>query len=303
MRRREFIKIGGLGAVASGVIPTVLLAGRDCDLTTDDILGPYWDENHPYRTILAHADEPGERIYISGTVKTNGCHNPISNAIIDVWHANDDGCYTLFQECEIGNPTEDPYNLRGQMVTNQSGEYAFETIWPGYYADRPRHFHYKVTTPEGLELITQCYFESDPEIDDQFIETHPGLIIPLENSESGLYGTFNIVMDEDGPQVGIDDPKTIVPSKPFLKNNYPNPFNNTTNFEFGIFKKGHVSIAIYNVQGQWVTNLVDDVLSPGIQTLEWRGKDSFGNQVASGNYLLVMKSATFTISNKIVLVK
>ena len=303
MRRREFIRIGALGSVAAGIVPGALIKGRDCGLTTSDILGPYWDENHPHRTLLAHADEPGERIYISGTVKYNDCHSPIPNATVDVWHANDDGCYTLFQECETGNPDEDPYNLRGQMITNQNGEYAFESIWPGYYAGRPRHFHFKVTTPGGIELITQCYFESDPELDDQFVETHSGLIINLEDGESGLYGTFNIVMDENGTQVGINDSKLISPSIPFLKNNYPNPFNNSTNFEFGIFNKAHVFISIYNVKGEWVTNLVDDIVYPGIQTLQWSGKDTFGEQLPSGNYLLLMQAGTFTISKKFVLVK
>ena len=69
MKRRTFIKTGILGAFATGITPGSLLKGRDCDTTSLDILGPYWAEDHPYRTVLANLEEPGTRVFISGTVK------------------------------------------------------------------------------------------------------------------------------------------------------------------------------------------------------------------------------------------
>ena len=303
MKRREFIKIGTLSTLATGAVPSALLGSRDCDLTSADILGPYWNENHPYRTILAHVDEPGTRIFISGIVTANDCEIPIENAIVDVWHANDDGCYTIFQECDGGNPENDPYNLRGQMLTNQNGEYAFESIWPGHYGNRPKHFHYKITTPDGLEHVTQCYFVGDPQINEAWEEQHAGRIIPLEEGENGLYGIFDIVMDEEGEQVGVNDPQTPIPNKPFLNNNYPNPFNNSTQIEFGISRSGYVSLTIYDVTGKWITNLANDLMSPGTHILNWNGSDAFGKSVPSGSYLVVLKSGGFTGSKKIMLLK
>ncbi|MBT3848704.1 MAG: T9SS type A sorting domain-containing protein [Candidatus Marinimicrobia bacterium] len=302
MKRREFIKLSALGSIATGMMPTTLLASR-CDLTSADILGPFWDENHPYRTLLAHADEPGTRIFISGTVTTDDCEIPIQDAIVDVWHANDVGCYTVFQECDTGNPDDDPYNLTGQMITNENGEYAFESIWPGYYGGRPKHFHYKITTPAGLEHVTQCYFEGDSQIDEDWEEQHAGRIIPLEESENGLIGVFDIAMDEEGTETGLGDPHTPIPAKPFLNNNYPNPFNNSTQIEFGISKVGYVNLTIYDVSGKWVTNLVDKRLSPGAHRFSWNGTDIFGKNVPSGSYLVVMKSGGFTSSKKIMLLK
>ncbi len=303
MKRRDFIKTGLMSTTAVSIVPTALLSRQDCNITNSDILGPFWDENHPYRTLLAHVDEPGTRIFISGTVKANNCEIPIHNVIVDVWHANDDGCYTVFQECDTGNPDEDPYNLRGQILTNENGEYAFESIWPGYYTGRPRHFHYKITTPNGLELVTQCYFEADPLVDDSWTENHLGLVIPLEESENGLYGVFDIVMDEAGMQIGVDDAHAPIPKQPFLNNNYPNPFNNSTQIEFGISKSGYVSLTIYDVTGKWITNLADGSLSSGTHFLTWNGTDALGKSVPSGSYLVVMKSGGFTSSKKIMLLK
>jgi len=303
MKRRDFIKTGIMGTTAVSVAPTALLSRLDCNVTNNDILGPYWVENHPYRAILANIDEPGTRIYITGTVKANNCQTPIQNAIVDVWHANDDGCYTIFQECDSGNTNEDPYNLRGQMLTNENGEYAFESIWPGYYPGRPRHFHYKITTPDNLELVTQCYFLIDPEADESWIANHPGLVIPLEEGTDGLYGNFDIVMDEEDIEIEGDEHRYLVPQEPYLNKIFPNPFNSSTQIEFGISKFEHVSINIYDVTGRWIINIVDLKMLPGIHKLSWNGQNSRGNQVPSGNYLLVMSSSRLTCSRKIMYMK
>ena len=303
MKRRNFIKTGIISTAALSFTPTTLLKSQNCPLTQNDILGPYWTENHPNRTHLANADEPGTRIFISGTVKTNDCETPIENAIVDVWHANDNGCYTLFMECDTGNTDDDPYNLRGQMLTNENGEYAFETIWPGYYAGRPKHFHYKITTPGGRELITQCYFEGDSQIDSQWEEDRQGLIIPLDESGNNLYGLFDIVMDEEPTQVGTQNEKTYLPEKPILYSADPNPFNHSTQIKFSVSDPGHMSVGIYDVSGKWVTSILENQISPGFHTFNWNGIDTLGNPVSSGAYLIVMKFGSHTISKKISLLK
>jgi hypothetical protein len=189
------------------------------------------------------------------------------------------------------------------MLTNENGEYAFESIWPGYYTGRPRHFHYKITTPENLELVTQCYFIIDPEVDDSWIANHPGLVIHLEQGVGGLYGNFDIVMDEESSDVNADEHQSMIPLEPYLNNNFPNPFNSSTQIEFGITKIEHVSISIYDVTGKWIINIVDKKMLPGTHTLRWNGKNTLGNYVPSGNYLLVMSSSSLTRSRIILYLK
>ena len=125
--------MGIFGSFGIGAFHNPYLFGRDCIPTHPDILGPYWSENHPYRSILANSEEPGTRIFISGTVTSNDCETPICNAIVDVWHANDEGCYTVFQDCESGNSDGDEHNLRGIIITDENGYYAFESILPGKF--------------------------------------------------------------------------------------------------------------------------------------------------------------------------
>ena len=53
--RTEFIVKGGVLAGATVLLPTLVL-GQDCNLTSDDILGPYFIEGAPIRTVIAHAE-------------------------------------------------------------------------------------------------------------------------------------------------------------------------------------------------------------------------------------------------------
>jgi len=279
------------------------LSGRDCVPTHPDILGPYWSQNHPQRTVLANSDEPGTRIIISGVVTANDCETPIQNALVDVWHANYEGCYTIFQECESGNSENDPYNLRGIIITDENGYYAFETIWPGYYSGRPRHFHYKITTPSGQELVTQCYFEIDPYIDEEWQENHPGLVIPLEEIENGLIGTFDIIIDEEASEVSINSISYFDLKGFTLDMTFPNPFNNLISIDFTINNPGYVDIGIYDINGKWVINLIGKKMHQGKHSITWDGRNMIGKLVASGTYLLNMKFGNSFQTKKIKFVK
>ena len=72
---------------------------------------------------MAHEDEPGQRLFISGTVKQNDCELTTSGAIIEIWQANDDGCYGIIEDCNTGNPENDYFNLRGKFFSDINGDY------------------------------------------------------------------------------------------------------------------------------------------------------------------------------------
>ena len=193
--RKDFIIKSGIVAGTTVLIPKIVL-GQECYLTTEDILGPYFIENSPIRTVIAHPEEPGQRLFISGRILQNDCETPISGAIIEVWHANDVGCYSINLDCDTGNPGNDSYNLRGKMFSNIDGYYAFETILPGYYAGRPRHIHIKITTPDDQVLVSQIYFESDLLCDtDPWCQDAEDRIVALEENNLGLHGELNFNMD------------------------------------------------------------------------------------------------------------
>jgi protocatechuate 3,4-dioxygenase beta subunit len=75
---------------------------------------------------------------------------PIARALIDVWHADDRGAY------DTGG-----FRLRGHQFTDDQGRYRLETIVPGIYVGRTRHYHVKVQAPNRPVLTTQLYFPGE----------------------------------------------------------------------------------------------------------------------------------------------
>ncbi|MBC8311976.1 MAG: T9SS type A sorting domain-containing protein [Candidatus Marinimicrobia bacterium] len=192
--RGKFIYYGAVGTLAA-TIPSRLIA-QVCDLTTADIAGPFYEPGSPIRTQIAHPDEPGTRLFMSGQVKGIDCQ-PLQNAMVEVWQADDDGCYSIFNICDNG-AIEDEFKLRGTIMTNAEGYYGYETILPANYANRPRHIHYKITAPDGTSLITQLYFENDPLCEtDPWCSGAEDRIVLLSEEGEILSGQFDITLDTD----------------------------------------------------------------------------------------------------------
>ena len=83
-----------------------------------------------------------------------------------------------------------------------------------------------------------------------------------------------------------------------LYQNYPNPFSPSTIIEYRIKKAGLVSIKVYNLLGSVVASLVDERKAPGIYSVRWTP-----NNLTSGVYFYQMKSGTFTVTKKLVIIK
>ncbi len=90
----------------------------------------------------------------------------------------------------------------------------------------------------------------------------------------------------------------VLPAKYALAQNYPNPFNPRTNLRFELEKAGHVRLVVYNVLGQEVTTLVDEVLEKGPHDVVWDA-----THCASGIYFYKLSAGDFTATKKMVLVR
>ena len=70
-----------------------------------------------------------------------------------------------------------------------------------------------------------------------------------------------------------------------LDPNYPNPFNRRTRISYRLATPGPVRLDIYNLLGQPLRTLVDEVQVPGSYHVEWDARDRRGSPVATGIYL------------------
>jgi hypothetical protein len=85
--------------------------------------------------------------------------------------------------------------------------------------------------------------------------------------------------------------------------NYPNPFNPETTIRYTVKQSGKVQVMIYDMKGKLVNKLVDNEVERGSHTAVWNGKDFQDQTQPSGIYFVQLKSADFTLSRKIMLMK
>ncbi len=98
------------------------------------------------------------------------------------------------------------------------------------------------------------------------------------------------------------DIKTV-PLTYALHQNFPNPFNPTTDIMFDIPKDGFVNLTIYNLTGQKVKTLVSRELNGGYHEVRWNGTNEHGAAVATGVYFYRLEAGSYQATKKMVLLK
>ena len=88
-----------------------------------------------------------------------------------------------------------------------------------------------------------------------------------------------------------------------LTQNFPNPFNPTTTISLALPYVCHVILNIYNISGQRVKTLVDEVRPAGNYSIVWDGTNDAGNRVTSGLYIYRIETDGFSQSKKLMLMK
>ena len=122
-----------------------------CTRTAEETAGPFYFEVDRVRSDIREGrDGAPLRLGVRVRDLANGC-DPISNAVVDVWHCDATGSYS-----EPGETY-----LRGLQVTNRDGVVEFTTVYPGWYPGRTVHIHAKVHLDKRTVLTTQFYFDDD----------------------------------------------------------------------------------------------------------------------------------------------
>ena len=175
------------------------------------IEGPYYKPGAPESTSEAtlpmRDGEAGTPLLFQGTV-TDLAGAPLDGALVELWHADDDGYYSQFA------PGIPEWNLRGQIRTAADGRYAFRTIQPapyqiptdgstgafvdaaGWHPWRPAHLHLKVSAPGRQLVTTQLYFDGgDYVADDVAQAVKPELVLRPTPAASGHEVTYDFPLD------------------------------------------------------------------------------------------------------------
>lgn len=173
-RRQEFILLSDvLGASMQTIAVNNPAAG---DATEATVFGPFFLETAP--EIPKGGDiaggAAGQPAWVEGTV-TDTQGNPIPNARIEVWEADEDGFYDVqYDDARVAG--------RAHLYSDQDGNYAFWGLTPTPYPIphdgpvgamlaatnrspvRASHLHFMVTASGCRTLVTHIFVEGDPQL-------------------------------------------------------------------------------------------------------------------------------------------
>jgi len=92
-------------------------------------------------------------------------------------------------------------------------------------------------------------------------------------------------------------------ARTILLPNHPNPFNPETTIKFSLQQSGSVKLEIYDIKGLLIRTLVNDQLGSGPHQVVWRGRNRFGEGVASGTYFYRLTTGGAVQTRKMLLLK
>jgi len=200
------------------------------------------------------------------------------------------------------NDEKNEVSFEGEIVIAVT----FEVIIDGEVVS-PFNFNTPVvmTLPYKRELLEEL--DIDP--------MNLGLYYVNESGELIQEGISDIVVDPDANTITGNiahfsdiamvprEVQTVVeevtqPSAFTLSQNFPNPFNPTTTIEYFLPQKGFVTLSIYNVSGQAVNVLKDEIQPAGNHSVTWSAMG-----IPTGLYFCTLKANGISETRKMVLVK
>jgi len=92
--------------------------------------------------------------------------------------------------------------------------------------------------------------------------------------------------------------KNSIPAKFNLNQNYPNPFNPKTVISFSLPKESNVSLAVYDILGNKVENLINGRMEQGDHEISWNARN-----FSSGIYFYTLKTDEKSFTKKMILAK
>ncbi len=267
----------------------------------NDILAPYWDD----LTIEYYGD-----IYFYS--------NDVDTAIITwdgVASAQDNSQYTF--QIILTAPDNIVFQYNSMSPANrEGGSIGIE--------NRTATIGLEVARNEAYvedELAVEFYLGDSNSLDwlqigseTGIIEADSDMLIPITldatGLDDGLYSAvlriltndYNMLVNEIPLDmyvgiVDINQPEAL-PGEFKLDSVYPNPFNAETMISFNLARQGRVSLDIYNVMGQNVETLCNDIMNAGEHSVIWNA-----SVYSSGIYFIRLSDGVISRSERVTLIK
>jgi hypothetical protein len=89
----------------------------------------------------------------------------------------------------------------------------------------------------------------------------------------------------------------------FKFENYPNPFQLSTNISYSLEKQTKVVLSIYDIFGNLLKILVNDIQETGNYVVKWDGTNAIVKKVSTGNYYCQFLANNSEVTKQIIIIK
>jgi protocatechuate 3,4-dioxygenase beta subunit len=172
----------GQGDASLRLEPTPAVGENDLEITPQETIGPAFEPNSPIKSNFRESGITGEPVILTGFVLDRK-GKPIKGALLDFWHADADGQYDFTG-----------FRCRGHQFSEVNGRYELQTILPGIYPGRTRHYHVRLQVAPGPILTTQLYFPGEPRNNSDLLFCRD-LVLNIRDTNPGRLANFNFVLE------------------------------------------------------------------------------------------------------------
>jgi subtilisin-like proprotein convertase family protein len=216
-------------------------------------------------------------------------------------------------------PDNDATGVSSTVEVTMSGEVTSVRAFVGITHTYQGDLRVQLTSPSGTTVVLHDRSGSSA---DNILGWYPDDLGPAGNLDAFLgeemQGAWRLtVSDHAGWDTGTLDEWCVnigysggtttaadgLPTVLSLGRNFPNPFNPQTTIDFAVPRAGRVSLAVFDLRGRRVAELVNGDLVAGHHEVTWRGQDDTGRQVASGTYFYRLTADGEARTGKMLLVK
>lgn len=213
----------------------------------------------------------------------NEGHNNVMLNSVDCYHSAIDvfGSADLYAEFEAWNPAAGDW-------------YADAADWDGVVSGMDFHPVRVSVGHNGLPISEQAFkfTFSDGTVSWYRYAYYETAVVPFDFDNTGSYSHFTVWSRDTAVEPGAQ------PVSFELSQNFPNPFNPTTEISFSLANNTQVNLSVFNLNGQRIATLVDGGLNAGSHSVTF---DASG--LSSGVYFYTLQANGATETRKMVLTK
>jgi hypothetical protein len=261
------------------------IVGKSCEINQDNLIIKTWDYDNQLLSSKSYALPENnvfstiDYLYPDYLLRRNN-----STAGYSVVKLENDENYSLIEASQLNNPC---------LYEHSNGaKYVFDL-------DEQQFKIYQISNGQLILKGSETISDNTISINNAklYVKSRQANQVEAICLSTNLY-RFSIDMSSIVPTDPIDNEQLT-----FKASHYPNPFNPEIKISFQMPKQAHAELNIYNVKGQKVKTLVNEIKGKGMHSVIWNGKNEAGKSLASGVYFYQVRTGNQQIVNKILMLK